>query len=65
MELGNIFAVDDNVKKNTDYVVIGSLGSQKWKMGEYGGKIKKAMELKDKGQTIELVAEDDFFSKER
>ena len=53
--------VDDNVKKCTQYVVIGSLGSQAWKNGVYGSKIKKAMELKDKGQSIELVAEEDFF----
>lgn len=57
--------VDDQVKKCTQFVVIGSLGSQAWKNGVYGSKIKKAMELKDKGQTIELVTEDDFFSKER
>ncbi len=53
--------VDDNVKKCTQYVVIGSLGSQAWKNGVYGSKIKKAMELKNKGQDIELVAEEDFF----
>jgi len=57
--------VDDNVKKCTQYVVIGSLGSQAWKNGVYGSKIKKSMELKAKGQDIELVAEEDFFSKER
>ena len=55
--------VDDNVKRCTQYVVIGSLGSQAWKNGVYGSKIKKAMELKDKGQDIELVAEEDFFKK--
>lgn len=55
--------VDDNVKKCTQYVVIGSLGSQAWKNGVYGSKIKKAIELKDKGQAIELVAEEDFFKK--
>ena len=55
--------VDDNVKKCTQYVVIGSLGSQAWKNGVYGSKIKKAMELKDNGQDIELVAEEDFFKK--
>ena len=57
--------VDDNVKKCTQFVVIGSLGSQAWKNGVYGSKIKKAVELKDKGQNIELVAEEDFFSIER
>ena len=30
-------------------------------MGEYGGKIKKAMELKDKGQSIELIEEINLF----
>ncbi len=57
--------VDDTVKKCTEFVVIGSLGSQAWKNGVYGSKIKKAMELKDKGQNIDLVAEEDFFSSER
>lgn len=54
--------VDDTVKKCTQYVVIGSLGSQAWKNGVYGSKIKKAMELKDKGLDIELISEDDFFN---
>ena len=54
--------IDSTVKKCTNYVVIGALGSQAWKNGVYGSKIKKAMELKDKGQNIDLVAEDDFFS---
>lgn len=54
--------VDGNVKKCTEYVVIGAMGSQSWKNGTYGGKIKKAMELKDKGQKIELISENDFFS---
>lgn len=54
--------VDDTVKKCTQYVIIGSLGSQAWKNGVYGSKIKKAMELKDKGQDIELISEDDFFN---
>ena len=56
--------IDNTVKKATDFVIIGSLGSQAWKNGTYGGKIKKAMELKDKGHAVELVAEEDFFSKE-
>ena len=56
--------IDNTVKKATDFVIIGSLGSQAWKNGTYGGKIKKAMELKDKGCNVELVAEEDFFSKE-
>lgn len=54
--------VDGNVIKKTQYVVIGSLGSQAWKNGVYGSKIKKAIELKDKGQNIELVAEEVFFN---
>ena len=56
--------IDNTVKKATDYVVIGSLGSQAWKNGTYGEKIKKAMELKDKGQEIDLISEEDFFAME-
>lgn len=53
---------DHNVKKATCYVIVGSKGSDAWKHGNYGGKIKKAMELKEKGVSINIISEDDFFS---
>ena len=53
---------DKSVKKATEYVIVGAKGSANWKQGNYGGKIKKAMELKDKGQPISIITEDDFFN---
>ena len=52
--------IDNSVKKTTDYVVVGNKGSLAWKTGNYGGKIQKAIELKDKGANIETVQEDNF-----
>ena len=51
---------DKGVKKATDYVVVGAKGSDSWKTGNYGGKIQKAMELKDKGVIIEIIEEGVF-----
>ncbi len=52
--------IDSNVKKATNYVVVGAKGSDNWKCGNFGGKIKKAMELKEKGQDIEVISEEGF-----
>lgn len=51
---------DASVKKCTDYLVVGALGSQSWKQGTYGGKIKKAMEMKEKGSEIQVIVEQSF-----
>lgn len=53
--------IDNTVKKCTNYVIVGSSGSQAWSSGNYGSKIKKAMEAKDKGQDIEIITEKEFF----
>lgn len=49
------------VSGKTSYLIVGSLGSQNWSNGNYGGKIKKAFEFKDKGKPIQIISEDDFF----
>lgn len=58
--------IDNSVKKSTDYVIVGAQGSAAWKQGNYGGKIKKAMEYNekygDKGVNIEILTEEDFFN---
>lgn len=59
-EAGGI--VDKNVKKATNYVVVGSKGSENWKTGNYGGKIQKALEMNEKGADIIFVEEMDFIS---
>lgn len=51
---------DNTVKKTTDYVIVGENGSEKWKQGTYGSKIKKAKELQEKGNLIQIVSERDF-----
>lgn len=60
LKLGGI--IDKSVKKATTYVVVGSLGSDAWKTGNYGGKIQKAMELIDKGQDLSIVEEKEFIT---
>lgn len=52
--------IDKNVKKATDYVVVGANGSDAWKTGNYGGKILKAMEYNAKGTNIKIIEEDVF-----
>ena len=54
--------IDKGVKKVTDYVVVGVYGSENWKTGNYGGKIQKALELKDKGIAIEIIEEKEFIT---
>lgn len=48
---------DKSVKKATNYVVVGAKGSELWKTGNYGSKIQKAIELKEKGINIEIIEE--------
>jgi len=51
---------DSSVKKCTELLIVGAKGSAAWKQGNYGSKVKKALELKGKGQRIDIVAEEDF-----
>lgn len=48
------------VTTKTDYLIVGGSGSDAWKFGNYGGKVQKAMELKEKGKNIEIISEDEF-----
>lgn len=50
------------VSGKTDYLVVGELGSPNWTNGNYGGKIKKAFELKDQGKPIQIIGEKAFFN---
>lgn len=57
-QLGGI--IDSTVKRSTNYVVIGNQGSDMWISGNYGGKVKKAMEWIEKGVDIKIIKENDF-----
>ena len=50
------------ITKSTDYLIIGAKGSPSWGYGNYGDKIKKAKEYIDKGVSISIISENDFFS---
>jgi NAD-dependent DNA ligase len=46
-----------NVTKKLNYLVVGERGSIEWKHGSFGTKIVKALEYKQKGVPILIVAE--------
>lgn len=48
------------VTSKTNYLIVGGAGSDAWKFGNYGGKVQKAMELKEKGKNIQIIGEEDF-----
>ncbi|MEG1492556.1 MAG: exonuclease domain-containing protein [Oscillospiraceae bacterium] len=50
------------VTKKTDCLVVGSKGSEAWSNGNYGTKVKKAMELQEKGIAIRILKEQDICS---
>lgn len=55
-ELGGV--IHDIVKKDTDYLVIGDIGSKDWSHSSYGRKIEKAVEYRDTKDTgISIVCE--------
>lgn len=53
--------VQKNVTKKTNYVIVGGYGSSDWAHGNYGTKVKKALEFQSKGADIKIVKEGDFF----
>lgn len=44
--------------RNTDYLVIGSIGSSDWLHSTHGRKIERAVELRDEGQKIQIISEE-------
>ena len=58
ISLGGIYK--NGVSKKVDYVVVGSAGNDKWKYGNYGSKIMKALSLKKEGHNIKIITEKYF-----
>lgn len=54
--------IDSNVTKSTDILVIGDLECQFYSYGNYGTKVKKALEYNEKGCNIHIIKESDLFS---
>lgn len=55
--------IDSGLKKTTDILVIGEYKSQAYAHGDYGTKVRKAMEFNEKGSNILILKESDFFEK--
>lgn len=54
--------VRKNVVRTLDYLIVGDKGSENWSFGNYGTKIKKAMEYNEKGASIKIIRESDILS---
>ncbi|MDF2544396.1 MAG: exonuclease, polymerase epsilon subunit family [Herbinix sp.] len=53
----------DNITTKTNILIVGGHGSASWKCGTYGGKIKKALEMQEKGLPIRIYDEDEVISR--
>lgn len=49
-----------SVTQKTDFLIVGNLGNSDWSCGNYGGKIKKAMEIIDHGGRVQIIKENDL-----
>lgn len=47
--------------RNTDYVVVGSKGSDFYALGNYGTKVKKALDLQAKGFPVQVITEEQLY----
>jgi NAD-dependent DNA ligase len=51
-----------SVRKDTDYLVIGDIGSKAWMHSTHGRKIETAIELRDQGTGIAIISEAHFMN---
>ena len=54
--------ISSGVSRKISYVIVGGDGSSSYNYGSYGGKVKRALELQEKGLPIEVISEDQLFS---
>lgn len=54
--------IHKSVTQKTDILLVGGQGSSAWSAGNYGNKVKKALELQAKGINILLIRETDFLN---
>jgi hypothetical protein len=52
---------NNNVTKQTDYLIVGGEGNPCWAFSCYGRKVEKAVELRKNGSKIIIVHENDFW----
>lgn len=51
----------NSVTRQTEYLIVGGQGSSMWCAGNYGTKVKKALEMQCKGVPIQIMKESDFY----
>lgn len=56
---GGVFI--DNIRKDLDFLIIGSGGNPCWAYSCYGRKVEEAVELRKQGKSIQIVHEIDFW----
>lgn len=62
-ELLNLGAIlKKSVTKALDYLVVGGRGSSMWSAGNYGTKVKKALENQLKGSHVQIIREADLLA---
>ena len=54
--------VENSVKKSTDILVVGDCGSVAYTNGNFGTKVKKALEFNSRGASITIMKESDLYS---
>lgn len=50
--------VAGSVTKKVDYLVIGTIANEQWRHSSYGAKILKAVEYRDKFESLHIIGED-------
>lgn len=60
VERGGI--IDSSLLKSTNILMIGNSECQTYSNGNYGTKVRKAIEYNEKGCSIQIIKESDFFS---
>ncbi len=55
--------VATQVTRQLDYVLVGAYGSPLWAYGNYGTKVKKALDYKMAGCNMHIILEEDFFKR--
>lgn len=50
-----------SVTKKCDYVVVGGMGNENWSMGNYGSKVKVALDWQAKGSAVQIISESDLY----
>lgn len=52
----------NGLNKSVDYLIVGGQGSVDWKFGNYGSKVNKAIQMQEKGYSIQIVSEEEIYS---